>query len=156
MKGEQRLRDGLKIGFTSVVGDMFHAGHIRMINECKQHCDYLIVGLLCDPTQDRPEKNKPIESVYERYYRVKNCKGVDEVVPLENESDLTLYLEFSDEIDIRFVGEDYKGKEFTGKGVCDRKGIQIFYNDRKHGLSSSALRRRVDEDKVCHTELQTS
>lgn len=133
-------------GFTSVVGDLFHAGHIRMIEECKEHCDYLIVGLICDPT-DRKNKNVPVESVYERYYRVKQCKGVDEVVPLQNENDLKLYLEMSSGIDIRFVGEDYKGKDFTGKDVCERKGIEIFYNDRKHGLSSTSLRERVEKAK---------
>lgn len=133
-------------GFTSVVGDLFHAGHIRMIEECKEHCDYLIVGLICDPT-DRKNKNVPVESVYERYYRVKQCKGVDEVVPLQNENDLKLYLEMSSGIDIRFVGEDYKGKDFTGKDVCERKGIEIFYNDRKHGLSSTSLRERVENAK---------
>ena len=130
------------IGFTSVVGDLFHAGHIRMIEECKQHCDYLIVGLICDPS-DRKEKNKPIESVYERFYRIKRCKGVDEVIPLENEKDLQLFLEMSMGINIRFVGDDYLGKDFTGKSVCERKGIRIFYNDRQHGLSSTSLRDRV-------------
>ena len=134
------------VGFTSVVGDLFHAGHIRMIEECKQHCDYLIVGVICDPT-DRKEKNKPIESVYERYYRISRCKGVDEVVPLQNEADLKLYLEMSLNIDIRFVGEDYKDKDFTGKDVCERKGIKIFYNDRQHGLSSTSLRERVKNAK---------
>ena len=127
------------IGFTSVVGDLFHAGHIRMIEECKKHCDYLIVGLICDPS-DRKEKNKPIESVYERYSR---CKGVDKVVPLENEADLKLFLEMSFDVDIRFVGSDYYDKDFTGKDVCERKGIQIYYNDRQHGLSSTSLRERV-------------
>ena len=130
------------VGFTSVVGDLFHAGHIRMIQECKQYCDYLIVGLICDPS-DRKEKNKPIESVYERYYRVKHCKGVDEVVPLQNEADLKLFLEMSLDIDVRFVGQDYFGKDFTGKDICKDKGIEIIYNDRKHGLSSTSLRERI-------------
>lgn len=136
----------IKVGFTSVVGDLFHAGHIRMIEECKEHCDYLIVGLICDPS-DRKEKNKPIESVYERYYRISRCKGVDRVVPLENEADLKLFLEMSLDIDIRFVGEDYRGKDFTGKDVCERKGIEIYYNDRQHGLSSTSLRERVKNAK---------
>lgn len=142
MKEEKKLNK--IIGFTSVVGDLFHAGHIRMIEECKEHCDYLIVGLICDPT-DRKGKNVPVESVYERYYRIKRCKGVDEVVPLQNEKDLKLYLEMCSNVKIRFVGEDYKGKEFTGKDVCERKGIEIYYNDRGHGLSSTDLRKRVEE-----------
>lgn len=135
-----------KIGFTSVVGDLFHAGHIRMIEECKKYCDYLIVGLICDPT-DRPNKNKPVESVYERYYRISRCKGVDEVVPLENENDLKLYLEMTDRVEVRFVGEDYKDKDFTGKDVCQRKGIRIIFNNRQHGLSSTSLRERVEKAK---------
>lgn len=135
-----------KIGFTSVVGDLFHAGHIRMIEECKKYCDYLIVGLICDPT-DRPNKNKPVESVYERYYRISRCKGVDEVVPLENEKDLKLYLEMTDRVQVRFVGEDYKDKDFTGKDVCQRKGINIIFNNRQHGLSSTSLRERVEKAK---------
>ena len=135
-----------KIGFTSVVGDLFHAGHIRMIEECKKYCDYLIVGLICDPT-DRPNKNKPVESVYERYYRISRCKGVDEVVPLENENDLKLYLEMTDRVEVRFVGEDYKNKDFTAKDVCMQKGIDIIYNNRKHGLSSTSLRERVEKAK---------
>lgn len=135
-----------KIGFTSVVGDLFHAGHIRMIEECKKYCDYLIVGLICDPT-DRPNKNKPVESVYERYYRISRCKGVDEVVPLENENDLKLYLEMTDRVEVRFVGEDYKDKDFTGKDVCQRKGIRIIFNNRQHGLSSTSLRERVENAK---------
>ena len=134
------------IGFTSVVGDLFHAGHIRMIEECRRHCDYLIVGLICDPS-DRKFKNKPIESVYERYYRISRCKGVDQVIPLQNEADLKLFLEMSFDISIRFVGEDYKDKDFTGKDVCKRKGIRIYYNDRQHGLSSTSLRERVKEAK---------
>ena len=92
---------------------------------------------------DRKFKNKPIESVYERYYRISRCKGVDKVIPLENESDLKLFLEMSSNIDIRFVGDDYRGKDFTGKDVCERKGIKIYYNDRQHGLSSTSLRERV-------------
>ena len=135
-----------KIGFTSVVGDLFHAGHIRMIEECKKYCDYLIVGLICDPT-DRPNKNKPVESVYERYYRISRCKGVDEVVPLENENDLKLYLEMTDRVEVRFVGEDYKDKNFTAKDVCQRKGINIIFNNRQHGLSSTSLRERVEKAK---------
>lgn len=135
-----------KIGFTSVVGDLFHAGHIRMIEECKKYCDYLIVGLICDPT-DRPNKNKPVESVYERYYRISRCKGVDEVVPLENENDLKLYLEMTDRVEVRFVGEDYKDKDFTAKDVCQRKGIRIIFNNRQHGLSSTSLRERVEKAK---------
>lgn len=130
------------IGFTSVVGDMLHAGHALMLAECKQYCDYLYVGIIDDPTKDRPEKNKPIQSLFERYVQVAMHKSVDEVVPLDGEADLDLALK-SLPIDVRFVGEDYIGKDFTGKDTCERLGIRIIYNKRKHGLSSTELRRRI-------------
>jgi len=131
------------VGFTSVVGDLLHPGHIAMIAECAMQCDTLIVGLICDPT-DRPEKNRPIESTFERWYRLSHCKGVDIVIPLDGEKDLELALEML-EYDVRFVGEDYKGKEFTGKDICQRRGKPIIYNRRGHNLSSTELRKRVAE-----------
>ena len=141
MKGLNKI-----IGFTSVVGDFLHAGHSLMLNECKMHCDYLYVGLIDDPTKDRPEKNKPIQSLFERYIQLSSHKAVDEVIPLDGEKDLELALK-SLPIDIRFVGADYIGKEFTGKEICERLGIKIFYNRRDHGLSSSELRERIKEIK---------
>ncbi|MCM1059449.1 MAG: adenylyltransferase/cytidyltransferase family protein [Eubacterium sp.] len=130
------------IGFTSVVGDLLHAGHALMLDECKQHCDYLYVGIIADPTTDRPEKNKPVQSLFERYAQLVSHRAVDEVIPLGSEADLDLALR-SLPIDIRFVGEDYKGKDFTGKTTCVERGIKIFYNNRAHGLSSTELRKRV-------------
>ena len=130
------------IGFTSVVGDFLHAGHVLMLAECKSQCDFLYVGIIDDPTKDRPFKNKPVQSLFERYVQIAGSKYVDEVVPLEGEKDLDLALR-SLPIDVRFVGEDYKGKEFTGKGTCEELGIRIVYNNRKHGLSSSELRERM-------------
>lgn len=130
------------IGFTSVVGDMLHAGHAIMLDECKRYCDYLYVGLIADPTTDRPEKNKPIQSMYERYAQLVCHRAVDEVVPLSGEADLELAIK-SLPIDIRFVGEDYLGKDFTGKAICDKLGIRIIYNKRRHGLSSTELRERM-------------
>ncbi len=127
-------------GFTSVVGDLLHPGHLAMIRNCRKYCDHLTVGLICDPT-DRPNKNKPIESVFERWYRLASCKGVDEVIPLQGEKDLELALQMLD-YDIRFVGKEYEDTEFTGKAICKARGIPILYNDRSHGLSSSELRRR--------------
>ena len=128
-------------GFTSVVGDLFHPGHMAMIQECRKHCDHLTVGLICDPS-DRPYKNTPVESVFERWYRLANCKGIDAVIPLQNESDLELALQLFP-IDIRFVGEEYKDTDFTGKAICIKRNIPIIYNSRSHALSSSALRKRV-------------
>lgn len=134
------------IGFTSVVGDLLHPGHIAMIQECAEQCDYLIVGLICDPT-DRPEKNRPIESVFERWVRLAHCEGVDEVIPLQGEADLELALEMLD-IDVRFVGEEYLDKYFTGKSTCEKRSIPIVYNRRGHHLSSTSLRKRIFNAEV--------
>lgn len=134
------------IGFTSVVGDFLHAGHALMLNECKRNCDYLYVGLIVDPTVDRDWKNKPVQSVFERYVQIKSHRAVDEVIPLDGERDLELALK-SLPIDIRFVGEEYRGQIFTGKEICDELGIKIIYNRRKHGLSSSELRKRIEDEK---------
>lgn len=139
------------IGFTSVVGDFMHAGHALMLDECKQYCDYLYVGIIDDPTKDRPYKNKPVQSLFERYVQVVSHRSVDEVVPLEGEADLDLAIR-SLPINVRFVGEDYIGKDFTGKKTCEELGIKIIYNRRKHGLSSSELRGRINE--VHNTILQ--
>lgn len=134
-------------GFTSVVGDLLHAGHSLMLDECKRHCDYLYVGLIIDPTKDRPQKNKPIQSAFERYVQIRAHRAVDEVIPLDGEDDLLLALK-SLPIDIRFVGEDYKGTNFTGKKECGDLGIKIYYNKRNHGLSSTELRERVAKENV--------
>lgn len=143
------------IGFTSVVGDLLHAGHSLMLDECKMYCDYLYVGLISDPTTDRPQKNKPIQSLFERYVQLSAHRAVDEVIPLSGEADLDLALK-SLPIDVRFVGADYIGKDFTGKDTCERLKIQIRYNRRDHGLSSTELRERIANGKVrnSNTELQ--
>lgn len=144
----------LIIGFTSVVGDFLHAGHVLMLDECKRHCDYLYVGLISDPTIDRPEKHKPIQSLFERYIQLSSNRNVDEVIPLSGEDDLELALK-SLPINIRFVGRDYLNKDFTGKKICDERGIKIFYNDRTHGLSSSELRERIKQDEILHRKNRT-
>ena len=138
-------KDGCVIGFTSVVGDLLHAGHAIMLDECKLYCDYLYVGIIDDPTKDRPEKNKPVQSLFERYAQLVSHRAVDEVVPLDGEADLDLAIR-SLPIDIRFVGADYIGRDFTGKGTCEKLGIEIVYNRRDHGLSSSELRKRVENN----------
>ena len=137
------------IGFTSVVGDLLHAGHALMLDECKRHCDYLYVGLIIDPTKDRPQKNRPVQSAFERYAQLVAHRAVDEVIPLDGEADLELALR-SLPINIRFVGEDYKQTDFTGKAICEKLGIEIYYNKRAHGLSSSELRRRIENAGVCN------
>lgn len=146
--GTKKNDEGMVIGFTSVVGDMLHAGHSLMLDECKMYCDYLYVGLIDDPTKDRPEKNKPIQSLFERYQQLCSHRAVDEVIPLDGEDDLDLALR-SLPIDVRFVGEDYVGKNFTGKDTCEKLGIKIIYNKRKHNLSSSELRIRIERGRRC-------
>jgi glycerol-3-phosphate cytidylyltransferase len=129
----------MKTGFTCSCFDLFHAGHIMMLKEAKSKCDYLIVGLQTDPTIDRPEKNKPIQSVFERFVQLDSCKYVDEVVVYATEKDL-LDILHSYPIDIRIVGDEYKDKEFTGKTL---EHIEMYYNSRKHSFSTTELRKRV-------------
>tara|TARA_B100001094_G_C18166972_1_gene792709 strand:- start:944 stop:1396 length:453 start_codon:yes stop_codon:yes gene_type:complete len=126
------------IGFTCSTFDLFHAGHVVMLQESKSLCDYLVVGLLTDPTIDRPEtKNKPVQSAMERYLQLAACKYVDEIIPFESEKDLVdLILTINP--DIRVVGEEYKGTDHTGVGLCP-----IHYNKRRHSFSTTQLRERV-------------
>jgi glycerol-3-phosphate cytidylyltransferase len=131
------------VGFTSVVGDLFHTGHVAMIQECRLYCDYLIVGVMAG-TADRENKNTPVQSLFERFYEVQNCSGVDRVIALGSEADLDLALRvLSPELDVRFVGDDYIGRDFTGKSTCEQYGIRIMYTHRRHGLSSTELRGRI-------------
>lgn len=129
----------MKIGFTCSVFDLFHAGHLLMLEEAKKHCDYLIVGLQTDPTIDRPtEKNKPVQSVFERFVQVKACKYVDEVIPYATEKELIDIL-LAYPIDIRILGEEYMHKSFTGKELP----IELHFNKRRHSFSTTELRQRV-------------
>ena len=128
----------MKTGFTCSAFDILHAGHVMMLEEAKKNCDYLIVGLQIDPSRDRPEKNKPVQTVFERYIQLRGNRFVDEIIPYDTEEDLETLLLMMD-IDVRFVGEEYTDKEFTGKEF----GIPIHYNKRRHALSSSALRERI-------------
>lgn len=125
-------------GFTAGALDLLHAGHVMMLKECKAQCDYLIVGLQTDPSLDRPDKHKPIETIEERLIRLKGCRYVDKVVVYERELDLFNILKELNP-DVRFLGEDWKGKEFTGHELP----IKIIYNSRKHDYSSSNLIQRI-------------
>ena len=113
-----------------------------MLEEAKTQCDYLITGLQVDPTIDRPEKNKPVQSVVERYIQLKSCKYVDEIVPYVTEQDL-LDILTSFNIHTRISGEEYRNLNFTGKEYCVENDIEIYYNKRDHRFSSSALRKQV-------------
>jgi len=132
----------MKTGITFSAFDLFHAGHVKMLEEAKTKCDYLIVGLQLDPSIDRTKKNKPTQSIIERYIQLKGCKFIDEIIPYVTEEDLMDILS-SFKIDIRIIGEEYKDKYFTGKEYCKKKGIEIYYNKREHRFSSSALREQV-------------
>ena len=112
----------IRVGITFSAFDLFHAGHVKMLEEAKRQCDYLIVGLQTDPTLDRPEKNRPVQTVVERYIQLKGCKFVDEIVPYATEQDLEDILR-SFKIDVRIVGDEYREQDFTGIMYCEAKGI---------------------------------
>ena len=136
-----------KIGITFSAFDLLHAGHIKMLEEAKTICDYLIVGLQLDPTLDRPNKNKPTQSIVERYIQLKACRSVDEIIPYNTEADLMDILK-SFVIDVRVIGDDYRETNFTGKEYCEQKGIEIYYNKRDHRFSTSDLKRAVFEQEL--------
>jgi len=134
---------GKKIGITFSTFDLLHAGHIAMLEECKRQCNYLIVGLQTDPTIDRPDtKNKPAQTIYERWMQLDACKFIDKIIPYATEADVIDIL-LSQHIDIRFLGEEYRDTEFTGKTACLRKKIKIIYNSREHRFSTTELRKRA-------------
>ncbi len=137
----------MRVGITFSAFDLLHAGHIKMLEEAKAQCDYLICGLQTDPTLDRPEKNRPIQSVVERYIQLKGCKYVDEIVPYATEQDLEDVLK-SFKIDVRIVGDEYAKKDFTGRKYCEQKGIELYFNSRDHRFSSSGLRKEVAEKEA--------
>lgn len=132
----------MKVGFTCSTFDLLHAGHVQMLREAKEHCDYLIVALQFDPSIDRPEKNGPVQSVVERYTQLKAVSYVDEIIPYGTEKDLEDVLEMY-HIDVRILGEEYRDKDFTGKDICRKRNIQLYFNKRDHRFSSSDLRKRV-------------
>lgn len=136
----------MKIGITASAFDLFHAGHVLMLEEAKDQCDYLIAALQTDPTIDRPEKNKPIQTVYERYLQLRSCKFVDEIIPYATEQDLEDIFS-SLPLHIRILGVEYKHNQFTGKDICAARGIELYYNRRDHRFSSSELRKRVEHNE---------
>ena len=140
---KQLKKDGKKIGITFSTFDMLHAGHIAMLSEAKNHCDYLICGLQTDPTIDRPDtKNAPIQSIVERQIQLAACRYVDEVVVYQTEQDLVDLLLILP-VDVRILGVEYCDKDFTGREAGALRGIELVFNGRDHSFSSSSLRRRV-------------
>ena len=133
-------KSNMKVGFTCSSFDLFHAGHVMMLKEAKEHCDYLIVGLQTDPTIDRAWKNRPVQSVFERYVQLKACVYIDEIVPYATEKELQDILT-SYPIDVRIIGEEYRDKQFTGYNLP----MEVYFNSRQHSFSTTELRQRVME-----------
>lgn len=134
----------MKVGFTCSTFDLLHAGHVQMLRDAKEQCDYLICALQLDPSVDRKEKNAPIQTVVERYTQLKAVGYVDEIIPYQTECDLMDILSLY-HIDVRILGEEYRDKEFTGKDICRKRDIDLYFNKRDHRFSSSDLRNRVCE-----------
>jgi glycerol-3-phosphate cytidylyltransferase len=134
----------MKTGITFSTFDLLHAGHIAMLAEAKSVCDYLVCGLHVDPQVERPNKNKPIQSVVERYIQLSSVQYVDEVIPYNLEKDLHDIL-LTYPINVRIIGSDYKDTEFSGKDICLTKGVEIYYNKRSHNFSSTELRKRIQQ-----------
>lgn len=130
------------IGITCSTFDLLHAGHIIMLEECKKYCDYLICALQVDPTIDRPKKNKPIQSLVERFIQLDAVKYVDKIIPYSTEEEL-LTIFSSLDIDVRILGEEYKNTDFTGKKTCINRNIKLIYNKRDHNFSTTNLRELV-------------
>ena len=132
----------MKVGFTASTFDLLHAGHVAMLREAKEQCDYLIVGLQVDPSIERKDKNKPVQTLVERYVQLSGVKYVDEIIPYETEKDLKDILT-TYKICVRILGNEYKDKDFTGREICETLGIQLYFNTRNHRFSSSDLRARI-------------
>ncbi|WP_199768555.1 adenylyltransferase/cytidyltransferase family protein [Sphingobacterium sp. HMA12] len=131
-----------KIGITFSAFDLLHAGHVKMLEDAKEQCDFLICGLQTDPTLDRPGKNKPTQSVFERYMQLKACKHVDMIIPYATEQDLEDVLR-SYKVHVRILGDEYMDKKFTGRQYCEEKGIKLYFNRRENRFSSSSLRKII-------------
>ena len=130
------------VGLTASTFDLLHAGHIAMLREAKTQCDYLICALQIDPTIDRPEKNKPVQTIVERFVQLQAVRYVDEIIPYQTEQDLDDILKMY-QLDVRIIGEEYKSGKFTGRAICAARGIEIYFNHRDHRFSTSDLRQRV-------------
>jgi glycerol-3-phosphate cytidylyltransferase len=143
-KVQELKSQGLRIGFTASQFDMLHAGHVAMLSEAKNHCDYLIAGLQNNASWDRPEKNAPIQSIVERQIQLAATRYVDEIVVYNTEKDLEDIL-LTLPIDVRILGVEYQDKEFTGRDICNKRNIKLIFNSRDHSFSSSSLRKRVAE-----------
>lgn len=136
-----------KIGFTCSTFDLLHAGHVQMLRDAKTQCDYLMVGLQVDPSYDRVDKNKPVQTIVERYSQLKAVRYVDEIIPYSTEQDLEDILELYT-IHVRILGDEYRDKDFTGKDICRKRDIKLYFNQRDHRFSTSGLRKRIENNCV--------
>lgn len=132
-----------RVGFTASTFDLFHAGHVTMLQEARNVCDYLIAAIQVDPTIDRPSKNKPVQSIVERQIQVAACRYVDQIIVYTTEAELEELLRVLP-IDVRILGDEYANKWFTGRDICDRLGIELYFNSRNHEYSSTRLRERIE------------
>jgi len=132
----------MKVGFTASTFDLCHSGHVQMLREAKEQCDYLICGLQIDPSIDRNTKNAPLQTIVERYTQLKAVRYVDEIIPYITEEDLEDILSMY-HIDVRILGDEYRDEDFTGKDICKKRDIQLYFNKRDHRFSSSDLRYRL-------------
>ena len=137
----------MKVGFTCSTFDLLHAGHVIMLREAKEQCDYLLVGLQVDPSVDRKEKNSPIQTIVERYTQLNAVEYVDEIIPYGTEEDLEDILQMYP-INVRILGEEYRDKDFTGKDICRSRDIELHFNKRDHRFSTSGLRSRVADTEI--------
>ena len=132
----------MRIGLTASTFDLLHAGHVEMLRDAKAQCDYLICALQIDPSIDRTEKNKPVQSIVERYTQLQAVRFVDEIIPYLSELDLEDILQMR-KIDTRMLGVEYRDKDFTGRDICKARDIDLYFNKRDHRFSTSGLRERV-------------
>lgn len=147
------MKDSI-VGITASTFDLLHAGHVAMLREAKSRCDYLVCALQVDPSIDRPEKNKPVQTLVERWTQLQAVKYVDEIIPYQSEQDLEDILQLF-HFDIRIIGEEYKHGKFTGRAICSARGIEMYYNKRDHRFSTTDLRQRVtsiENGKKCSQE----
>ena len=133
---------GQIVGLTASTFDLLHAGHVQMLREAKEQCDYLICCIQTDPTIDRVAKSAPVQTIVERYTQLKAVKYIDEIIPYATEQDLEDILSMYP-INIRILGDEYRDKDFTGKAICQKRGIKLYFNTREHRFSSTSLRKKT-------------
>lgn len=137
----------MKVGITCSTFDLLHSGHVAMLREAKTACDYLICALQNDPSVDRPNKNQPVQNIVERQAQLAAIRYVDEILVYNTEDELRDILSMY-QIDVKIMGEEYRDIDFTGKDICQKRGIEFYFNKRDHRFSTSDLRKRVEESSL--------